>query len=45
MTFQSDFSDDGHFGSSKLGTKDYWDTFYEKELANLEDHGEEGEIW
>lgn len=30
---------------SRLGTKVYWDQVYQQEVENLNDHGEEGEIW
>ncbi|KAG0222476.1 S-adenosyl-L-methionine-dependent methyltransferase [Mortierella sp. GBAus27b] len=33
------------FGPSKLGTKDYWDKVYDREVANYNDHGDIGEIW
>ncbi|KAF9102119.1 hypothetical protein BGX29_004933 [Mortierella sp. GBA35] len=33
------------FGPSKLGTKDYWDKVYNREVINFKDHGDIGEIW
>ncbi|KAI1307036.1 hypothetical protein EDD11_004581 [Mortierella claussenii] len=33
------------FGPSKLGTKDYWDKVYDREVDNYKDHGDIGEIW
>ncbi|EIW73322.1 hypothetical protein TREMEDRAFT_67326 [Tremella mesenterica DSM 1558] len=30
---------------SKLGTKDYWDAQYEREVTVFEDIGDEGEVW
>ncbi|KAF9557932.1 hypothetical protein EC968_007341 [Mortierella alpina] len=33
------------FGPSKLGTKDYWDKVYDREVINYKDHGDIGEIW
>ncbi|KAK3827387.1 MAG: S-adenosyl-L-methionine-dependent methyltransferase [Linnemannia gamsii] len=33
------------FKPSKLGTKDYWDNVYNREVINFKDHGDIGEIW
>ncbi|KAF6199113.1 hypothetical protein GE061_007138 [Apolygus lucorum] len=30
---------------SELGTKVYWDSIYERDKHNFEDHGDVGEIW
>lgn len=30
---------------SKLGTKEYWDDFYENEIKNYSSHGDVGEVW
>ena len=37
--------DDGQLESSELGRKDHWDRVYACELANLQEHGDEGELW
>ncbi|XP_067373973.1 EEF1A lysine methyltransferase 2 isoform X2 [Channa argus] len=33
------------FGPSKLGTKEYWEDAYQKELETFKDIGDVGEIW
>lgn len=30
---------------SKLSKQEYWETCFEKELQNFEDHGDDGEVW
>lgn len=32
-------------GSCELGTKEYWDVSYDKEINNYLAHGDTGEIW
>ncbi|XP_073683539.1 EEF1A lysine methyltransferase 2 [Garra rufa] len=36
---------DADFAPSKLGTKEYWDDAYERELQTYKDIGDVGEIW
>ncbi|XP_042857496.1 EEF1A lysine methyltransferase 2-like [Penaeus japonicus] len=33
------------FISSKLGTKEHWESTYEQELSNFKSHGDIGDIW
>ena len=37
--------EEGGFAASKLGTKDYWDSCYDRENDNFDDHGDVGEVW
>lgn len=32
-------------GDSELGKKEYWDAIYKQELSNLQQLGDEGELW
>ncbi|XP_028324937.1 EEF1A lysine methyltransferase 2 [Gouania willdenowi] len=36
---------DNDFGTSKLGTKEYWEDTYQRELDTFKDVGDVGEIW
>lgn len=36
---------DGELAGSRLGRKEHWDQVYAEELTNLEEHGDEGELW
>lgn len=31
--------------NSKLGTQEYWDSIYDREIDNYDQIGDEGEIW
>ncbi|XP_041065866.1 EEF1A lysine methyltransferase 2 isoform X1 [Carcharodon carcharias] len=42
---QSQSSSNDEFQPSKLGTKEYWDHAYERELQSFYDSGDVGEIW
>ncbi|XP_014663874.1 PREDICTED: protein-lysine N-methyltransferase mettl10-like [Priapulus caudatus] len=33
------------FGTSKLGTKQYWDNVYNRESINFKDFGDTGDVW
>ncbi|KAM3863113.1 EEF1A lysine methyltransferase 2 [Diretmus argenteus] len=38
-------SEEDEFGPSDLGTKEYWDNAYQRELKTFRDIGDVGEIW
>ena len=38
-------SDDGSESECELGKREFWDGTYERELENLEQTGDEGEVW
>lgn len=40
-----DEQDDEHLTQCELGTKDYWEDFYQTELDNFTDSGDVGETW
>ncbi|KAM3606326.1 uncharacterized protein V6R79_014379 [Siganus canaliculatus] len=42
---EEDRDSDNDFGTSKLGTKEYWEDAYQKELETFKDIGDVGEIW
>ncbi|XP_026164841.1 EEF1A lysine methyltransferase 2 [Mastacembelus armatus] len=42
---EEDRCSDNDFGPSKLGTKEYWEDAYKKELETFKDIGDVGEIW
>ncbi len=41
----SDEGSDSELTGSKLGKHSYWEQTYKKEIANLENLGDEGEVW
>lgn len=36
--------DTSNLNPCELGTKDYWDAAYDKEIQNYQDHGDVGEF-
>ncbi|XP_053188934.1 EEF1A lysine methyltransferase 2 [Scomber japonicus] len=42
---QEDRCPDNDFGTSKLGTRQYWEDAYQRELETFKDIGDVGEIW
>ncbi|XP_029962681.1 EEF1A lysine methyltransferase 2 [Salarias fasciatus] len=42
---EEDRSSEEDFGTSKLGTKEYWEDAYQRELETFKDIGDVGEIW
>lgn len=45
MVFNICFLEMDELKSCNLGTLDYWDNCYDKELNNFHNHGDPGEIW
>lgn len=41
----SDDDDGTELGGSELGTKEFWDKSYDREIANYRTHGDVGEVW
>uniref|UniRef100_A0A1A8RMN1 EEF1A lysine methyltransferase 2 n=1 Tax=Nothobranchius rachovii TaxID=451742 RepID=A0A1A8RMN1_9TELE len=42
---EEDRCSENDFGTSELGTKEYWEETYQKELETFKDIGDVGEIW